>query len=344
LAFKQVITESELGDLLRPKLRLFLSVDVVGSTAFKHQSQYTDSQGWLDFFVSFYTSFPDILAELTADYVKEKNLNSFEVPTFWKALGDELVFAVVLKRRVDAGHYLCVFRQALRRVVRHYTMGSQPLPINFKGAAWLAGFPVGNAAIPILDGEQKSDYDYVGPLIDVGFRLGKYASPRKLVVSVDLAALLLKEGSNLSLCFTEKQSLKGVLKDREYPIIWVDCIDDDDQNNEPAARRCRAEDDLLHSKQYQPNQLLKYCLAYIEEIGKPLRVPFIENDEQAPLVRSTAFEDEVAEVEQRLRKIFQVGPDVVTSSGTNSETLPSLEKWKPPTSKKKRLKVKVKKQ
>ncbi|MEX2581151.1 MAG: hypothetical protein WD342_18985 [Verrucomicrobiales bacterium] len=38
-----------------------MSVDVVGSTAFKHQSEKADAQGWLDFFTSFFAEFPDFL-------------------------------------------------------------------------------------------------------------------------------------------------------------------------------------------------------------------------------------------------------------------------------------------
>lgn len=48
-SFKATLTENELAELLRPKLRLFLSVDVVGSTAFKHNSEHSKTQGWLDF-------------------------------------------------------------------------------------------------------------------------------------------------------------------------------------------------------------------------------------------------------------------------------------------------------
>jgi hypothetical protein len=43
-------------------LRLFLSVDMVGSTQFKARFTGKGSEGWLDTFRAFFTNFPLMLA------------------------------------------------------------------------------------------------------------------------------------------------------------------------------------------------------------------------------------------------------------------------------------------
>ena len=56
--FKKSLTPVELEAILTAQLRLFLSVDVVGSTAFKHRkAQEGESKPWLKFIHGFYTGF-----------------------------------------------------------------------------------------------------------------------------------------------------------------------------------------------------------------------------------------------------------------------------------------------
>jgi hypothetical protein len=67
--------------------------------------------------------------------------------------------------------------------------------------------------------------EYVGPSMDTGFRLTGWARPSRMIVSVDLAFLLMETQAsglgqvrlNLSGC----GRLKGVVDDQPYPILWL---------------------------------------------------------------------------------------------------------------------------
>jgi len=129
--FKHQISEAELDALLQQRLRLFMSVDVSGSTALKHQSSLADSEGWLSFFTSFYTGFPQLLIQAAQEFLAH-HPGHLLVPHLWKALGDELVFVIELDHAQEAEHYLTIFRQALAKAVTHHRYGHNPLPIHFK--------------------------------------------------------------------------------------------------------------------------------------------------------------------------------------------------------------------
>jgi hypothetical protein len=67
--------------------------------------------------------------------------------------------------------------------------------------------------------------DFVGPSIDTGFRLTSWASPSRLIVSVDLAFLLTGAYTRglgpLKLHLSGKDKLKGVVGNQPYPTIWI---------------------------------------------------------------------------------------------------------------------------
>ena len=142
--FKKSLTEEELALILSPQLRLFLSVDVVGSTAFKHRkAQDGESKPWLKFIHGFYTGFPEMCWRRVAEVQTEAAPGTILArPYLWKALGDELIFSVPLKHPAYARLYLKAFRLALVKAIEHWACGEKPLPISFKGTAWLAGFPL----------------------------------------------------------------------------------------------------------------------------------------------------------------------------------------------------------
>jgi hypothetical protein len=69
--------------------------------------------------------------------------------------------------------------------------------------------------------------DFLGPDIDAGFRISKFALRRRLVVSAELAAVLYRErGLFPEICnrlkITSYQTLKGVWGGRHYPIVWYE--------------------------------------------------------------------------------------------------------------------------
>jgi hypothetical protein len=313
LAFQLEISESSLTALAEPRLRLFLSVDVVGSTAFKHQAERTDAQGWLEFFTSFYSGFPNFLSTAHAETLHSKNHRPEHLAPalLWKALGDELVFVAEITHRSQVELHLIAFKAAVSKAVTYHVYGEKPLPIHFKASAWLAGFPVGNAAIP-TDGEKSPiSFDFVGPAIDIGFRLGTLATPRRFVVSVELAYLILScAGGGLKFHYEGKSPLRGVLNGRGYPHIWIDCYKElGEKNRHPEHEVTDAEDDLLKRGPADEGHLRKFCKSYIDEIGSPLFAPFIDADPNEGLPKPIDFEKIRELVEVRLRDLFIVRSD-----------------------------------
>ena len=78
------------------RVRLFLSVDLSGSTAYKNSGSGENRHNgaapkWVTVFQQFYTDFPDIFK---TEYQKQKNdaVGNDGCPKLWKAVGDELIF------------------------------------------------------------------------------------------------------------------------------------------------------------------------------------------------------------------------------------------------------------
>ena len=70
-------------------LRLFLSVDMVGSTEYKARSSGA-SNIWVEIFRDFFSKFPLLFAgQVGFEFLDEEETPAVEV---WKALGDEAIF------------------------------------------------------------------------------------------------------------------------------------------------------------------------------------------------------------------------------------------------------------
>ena len=77
---------SDLPEGLKPRLRLFLSIDLVGSTAFKQSRQ-----AWLPALLDFYRDFDRIVHAQYRAF--RQRSNAFVAPPeFWKSNGDELLY------------------------------------------------------------------------------------------------------------------------------------------------------------------------------------------------------------------------------------------------------------
>lgn len=202
-------------------LRLFLSVDMVGSTLFKASHTGRGSAGWLDTFRTFFTHFPLMLAgQLGFEFLDEDETPAVEV---WKVMGDEVIFVVEPSSASEVTTILI----ALLRTMRRYEQSRlEALPLRLKGAAWLADFAESNIEldIPELSSEDSAPHvDFIGPDIDLGFRLSKFARPATLVLSLDLAEVLLAapNRAEASLYLVGREELKGVMFGRPYPVIWM---------------------------------------------------------------------------------------------------------------------------
>jgi hypothetical protein len=267
--------------IVHSSLRLFLSLDIVGSTEFKQTSRSADTRpamtiGWLEPFLSFYQL---SVEQMEAQWArareemqaidppnKSDRFHFGERPAFWKGAGDEVLFSKAILSPLDA---LATIQTFLRVIREHRTrFGSKGLPLDVKGTAWLAGFPVNNAEAVLpgqssespsgrLDDPVAENYrllelhragkidaplDYIGPSIDLGFRLREHATPRRLILSADLAWLLChahasftdKERNKCALLgiphvgYDGRHGLKGILGGQPYPLMWIEADPDND--------------------------------------------------------------------------------------------------------------------
>lgn len=279
---------------VQSRLRMFLSLDIVGSTEFKQAKRGVETaegaDSWVEPFLSFYQIAVQQMAvqwaavrESIAAVGRGDSSERFEFgdgPVFWKGIGDEVLFTKVVRSPIDAMAALQALVGLMTEHRRQFAAKPQWQRLNVKGAAWLAGFPVNNAEVilPAKDGRPAAgalddpvaeNYrllarrdttpatagrfhaDYIGPSVDLGFRLRELADPRRLVVSADLAWLLchaqrscrereLKACRHLRMPhvgYEGRQSLRGILAGEPYPLIWIESDPTNPLNN--------AEDRLL---------------------------------------------------------------------------------------------------
>jgi hypothetical protein len=205
--------------------RLFLSVDMVGSTDFKATSPAHGEQGWLEIFRTFFCHFPLMLAgQLGFEFLDEEETPAVDV---WKVMGDEMIFVAQPSSPEELTRMLC----ALLRTMRAYEAAHyERLPLRLKGTAWLADFTRSNIVldIPELSSSDTAHLDFIGPDLDLGFRLTKFARPASVVLSLDLVEVLLGATnlSDVSLHLVGREPLKGVMFGRPYPIVWMHAADE----------------------------------------------------------------------------------------------------------------------
>lgn len=240
------------------RVRLFLSVDLTGSTAYKQKSG--DNLEWIKVFQLFYGTFPKILSD---QYIvaceNSPGIHNQEVenghPKLWKTVGDEILFCVKVESACHLGACISAFIEALKM----FGSIAKKHELNTKGNAWVASFPAPNCSIspvkvddgvnsdslngkndlPTEENEQSvdaqpSNFDFLGKGIDAGFRISKNSEINTLTVSPGLGILLAQaSGSHRSTGFkrairlVEMQIFKGVADSKPYPVLTIDTLRDE---------------------------------------------------------------------------------------------------------------------
>jgi hypothetical protein len=224
-------------------LRLFASIDLVGSTAFKQKSMREpfDSIGssrWRDITLKFYRD----AANRFDEYWRQCKVSSspnllldglgHSGPKVWKILGDEIIFVSHISSVSDFSQITESFVETVASLARQ-----RPAPdLDVKGTMWVAEFPGLNARVSLRaeaddedasgDDEHSAETDYLGPAIDLGFRLCKFASPGIVPIDIQTALFLSEEGTAPSLAerfiYLGRHTLKGIDRDRPYPVLAID--------------------------------------------------------------------------------------------------------------------------
>lgn len=242
------------------RVRLFLSVDLTGSTAYKHS--HKNPLAWIKSFQKFYGDFPRILLQTYQKVGKSIKLNKAEIddgsPKLWKTVGDEILFCC----RIMSIHHLSACIESFIQSLQQFGESIKDSSLNTKGNAWVASFPIPNSSImPITekdfsedslsgdseliteDIESKADkmpekFDFLGKGIDSGFRISKNSSINALTISPGLGILLLDACQNKGVTLFKRklrladlQSFKGVAKGEPYPVLVIDVFRDEKYKN-----------------------------------------------------------------------------------------------------------------
>jgi hypothetical protein len=284
------------------RVRIFLSVDLSGSTAFKNSKsgENRDTKAapkWLAVFQHFYTDFP---ARFQTNYQSALSgqVGGNPCPSMWKAVGDELVFCGRVSNKKAVATALTAFIKTLCDY-RVYLAGEK-IEINLKGAGWLAAFPEPNRAIQIRNKDADSEYlsasealenaadndpfsfDFLGKAIDTGFRIASLATPERFTLSVQLARLLLNDGTQLGFAheirLDEPLQIKGVNGGVPYPVLYLDTLSH--LKNEYLRKKERT---ILKNAYTPPrDQLAEYLNEYCNVVGTEEIMLSIDSESETP--------------------------------------------------------------
>lgn len=232
------------------RVRLFLSVDLTGSTQFKSKADHT-SHDWLKAFQKFYGEFPEMFNDKYRDVcsqtpeIRDDEPNC--LPKVWKTIGDEILFVNRVFSITHVGAYITAFGEALKEFGHEI---HQLHSLNTKGNGWVAAFPSPNCAIGLsrdggdpLSGQQDllteefeaqvddtpHKFDFLGKGIDGGFRISRNSTIDTFTISPALAYLLCRAKRNVETTkfdcefhFHEPQALKGMVNGEMYPVVSID--------------------------------------------------------------------------------------------------------------------------
>lgn len=329
-------------DFLKPRLRLFLSADIAGSTAakqkeasfYKDQTSPRKERGWIDatvyFFEEFSSQFNSVWTAADSAYRSVPGTKSFSSnpPVYWKAIGDEILFFKEISQWEEIWVAIGAWSVAIKKVRHELHNKFKPLGLDIKGSAWIAGFPVINTEL-VLNAKQDSksshydsqvdfpifsniynldryykslssddgpigERDFIGPLIDTGFRVSSQATPGRLVISIETAYAILgtklsnnhvkaireqvKEFPLLQLYYAGRKQLKGVAGSTGYPLFFVDIgLPEDDLFSSEAV--------LLQSVSGKVGEqdALNFCEKYFQESASSCR-PYIFDEQGGVLL------------------------------------------------------------
>lgn len=227
---KAKLREQQFTTLLAEKpnsgLYLFFSFDLVNSTQFKAAKP----DAWPVVVTRFY--------ELVTSELSTRLTSAI----LWKYVGDEVLFYKRVTDRKDLHKALPATYDALHATIEllHKLYPETRELLSIKAAVWvavaefiqpadIAGAKLTgrNIIVPIDRSPTTRNRDFLGPDIDAGFRISRFALRRRLVVSAHLAWLLYYErvecsGIEAQLRIVGFESLKGVWEGRHYPIIWYE--------------------------------------------------------------------------------------------------------------------------
>lgn len=324
---------------LSTRLKIFLSADIVGSTALKQRYKAKiEDVIWPRIIRGFYRNFIDSVEHrwfssrgITKDFgfdpnspktLDDKHIDELfgPPPKFWKTVGDEVLFWKELTCEKQVWMTLAVWLAAVADVRKflHSFSETDVKSLDIKSTCWLAEFPVRNRLFraenlnlteqadfyeflydrPEVD--QGLSYDFVGPALDIGFRIASLSTNKKMHIDVGTAYLLARTFEHITrtqrrhmagfipeeigldadkgdamieermqIFYTGSDILKGV-GDVKYPMLWINTC------------QAKTSEFLKESVMFpngrpsiSPKNLKEYCEYFYTEREQSLWRPFI---------------------------------------------------------------------
>lgn len=310
-----------------------MTVDLVGSTAYKAtpmdeaKASEDPRPEWVLRFRQFYQQFPEILEAQfrETDFARDANHDADSLrPKIWKTIGDEILFCC----RVVSVHHLACCVTAFLKTLDAYgrNLDADRVPLDVKGAGWIAAFPAENISIEIFGGSRAASvttdnddvltekfeaaadaephkYDFLGKGIDAGFRVAKNASSDRFTASLELGYILADATDHSffsgRFSYHGREALKGVNGGRPYPVISIDA----ERNQSKRLLRTR-ERILTQEPEVTAVALKDFLHAYMENDGIELpSLPSDTNSDAEPpksyLQFKTAWHSNVKEMQKR---------------------------------------------
>lgn len=214
---------------------MFLSCDVVGSTAFKASAQERDGLGsWVGAFETLFRELPLIfIGQLAGAFIEEDDLPESGV---WKVMGDEVIFLAKPRTAREAQLIAIAFQQTVTEYDRRL---AARWPLRIRGCCWAAEIGERNRQIEIPEMFGGSDgrpyLDFLGPDIDTGFRLSACCGSGEVIMSPNLVESLatLEEQAGLRFRRIGSRTLKGVCAGQPFPLVVL-AGEHDHETAEPA--------------------------------------------------------------------------------------------------------------
>lgn len=211
---------------------LFISFDLVNSTSFK--SLFPGR--WPAVFRRFY------------ELIEDKVLKTYTNSSVWRYVGDEVLFYKKITIRSDLHNVLNNALNIIRAVTDSLNLSYPHTKqvLFLKSTLWLATaryvppdklkesdlIHINDVDNLIITSEHngKTNTDFLGADIDLGFRIARFAHREKVIVSAELAYLLYQDRGIIEekhdynvedeLKIVGYELLKGIWNGRRYPIIW----------------------------------------------------------------------------------------------------------------------------
>lgn len=307
----------ECPEFLKPRLRLFLSADIIGSTALKQSrlgalgsANPSAEASWFTIIQGFYfEAQQNFLSEWEALRVLHPAPEHFgDAPELWKTIGDEVLFTKSVTDHRQVAVTIQCWVRALDRMRDFLTRDSSRLGV--KSTAWIAGFPFRNKEVVLRGGVFSKDgviedyykengnilnqyysdkrgsdilIDYVGPSIDTGFRLSSLATDRKMIFSLEIAYILSLTSTTKAGPIEEIQlhyDGQIFLKGVLNGISYPTFWLDLSKEDSAAAK----EDRLTGSLVCDRDAIRQFCDAFYQEHGDLVFPPFIHSESEPILI------------------------------------------------------------